>query len=102
MKRTEMSRRQAAKFIEDVLLFVAQLEEGEVLKNNLKQRDRGLVGAEADIGNRLRTIASTNGITDIPRKCTGEAHDPQVGGQIDNCGSCMSHWGWVTTEVKIR
>ena len=95
MKKTEMSRKQAAKFIEDVLLFVAQLEEGVVDRKMSPE-------SQLSIGNRLRSIAAANNITDIPRKCNGEAHDPEVGGRIDNCGSCMPHWGYVCSEVKIR
>lgn len=32
---------------------------------------------------------------ELSEPCTGEAHDPQVGGMIDNCGLCMnSGAGW--------
>ena len=26
-------------------------------------------------------------------KCTGEAHDPAIGGMIDNCWGCAPYWG---------
>jgi hypothetical protein len=32
-------------------------------------------------------------VTESP--CTGEAHDPRVGGMIDHCMVCMPNWGTV-------
>ena len=32
--------------------------------------------------------------------CRGEAHNPDVGGMIDNCGVCAPEWGWVMVEGR--
>lgn len=32
--------------------------------------------------------------------CRGQAHDPEVGGQIDNCASCAPMWGWVAETME--
>lgn len=33
-------------------------------------------------------------------KCNGEAHDPAVGGMIDNCYSCAPYWGMIPRCAK--
>lgn len=92
-KQHEISRRQAAACLDAVALFIAKVEAGEFEKET-----------PGDIANRLRTILceGKHGGIMIPRECKGEAHDPAVGGQIDHCGSCMPHWGWVQTPVKVK
>ncbi len=30
-------------------------------------------------------------------KCTGEAHNPEVGGMIDNCMACAPYWENIAT-----
>lgn len=37
-----------------------------------------------------------------PKACCGQAHDPDVAGQIDNCSLCAPHWGMILAEVKIK
>ena len=33
--------------------------------------------------------------------CPGEAHDPAVGGMIDNCGICAPRWGEVEERAPL-
>jgi len=35
------------------------------------------------------------------RECTGQAHDPAVGGMIDHCGVCAPRWGWCGETIKL-
>jgi|SRR5579883_2316055 hypothetical protein len=93
----EMTRKQAAAFIDEVLKHILHLEEGEVIPpQDLKK----LSGGEAlfNEANRLRTIAASHGL-DVPRKCNGDAHSNPF---IDNCGVCMPDWGIVAKHVHIR
>lgn len=93
----ELTRKEAAAFIDEVLEFVLKLEEVEVIRpEDLKK----LSGGETafNIANRLRTIASTHKL-EVPRKCEGEAHSNPF---IDNCGCCMPRWGVVAKDVHIR
>lgn len=87
MKTQDIKRKDAARFIDSVLMLVAQLEEGAHSKEKPDQ-----------IANRLRTLASEHGL-DVPRVCNGEAHSNP---HIDNCGVCMPNWGWVSKETKVR
>jgi len=48
----------------------------------------------------IRMILTHAGVM-IPRDCEGEAHKPEVAGNIDHCGVCMPNWGVVRTPVKI-
>ena len=87
MKTQDIKRKEAAQFIDKVLLLVAQIEEGE---SRAKRPE--------DVANLLRTFASEHSL-EVPRKCNGEAHSNP---HIDNCGVCMPHWGWVQKETKVR
>lgn len=33
--------------------------------------------------------------------CNGEAHLPEVAGNIDNCMVCAPRWGWAGPRIKI-
>lgn len=100
MKTQDIKRKDAAKFIDEVLLLIAKLEENMVPVRGGTSAAVQTAQLEAmrDVGNRLRTIASSHSL-DIPRKCNGEAHSNP---HIDNCGVCMPHWGWVQKETKVR
>lgn len=93
MSDQEIKRKDAARFIDEVLLFIAKLEENQVTNAEGSRR-----AEQANIANRLRTIASTHGL-DVPRKCEGEAHSNAY---IDHCGVCMPHWGWVQKDTKVK
>lgn len=34
--------------------------------------------------------------------CTGQAHDPEIGGMIDHCGMCAPRWGWVEVPIEYK
>lgn len=34
-------------------------------------------------------------------ECKGEAHNPEVGGMIDNCGCCSPRWALTGDYVKV-
>jgi hypothetical protein len=35
-------------------------------------------------------------------ECPGEAHNPDVGGMIDNCGLCAPRWGKIEIPVEHK
>lgn len=80
-----LSRKSAANFIDEII---------EAAHN--AQTKEGTVSAEFI----LETVKRLGLL--LPEKCCGQAHDPDVAGQIDNCGLCAPHWGVVFPQVKIR
>jgi hypothetical protein len=42
-------------------------------------------------GIKLEALRNLNEISEL---CPGEAHDPSVGGNIDNCGLCLHGPSW--------
>lgn len=84
--KTTLKRKDAANFIQETLLLIARLEEGEYSKNT-----------PVEIANRFRTIASSHGL-EVPHTCPGDAHSNP---HVDNCGICMPNWGWVAKDLKI-
>lgn len=75
--------------------------------NEIKRSDAGrlieaiAVWAAAKDEQRIMSILKEHGI-EAPVECNGEAHDPEVGGQIDHCGLCAPHWGWKFRSVKVK
>jgi len=85
--RVELKRSAAASFIQEVLLIVAKVEEGEIRASR-----------PIDVANRIRTVAASHGL-EVPQKCNGEAHSNP---HIDNCSVCCPNWGWRESEVKVK
>ena len=100
MKTQDIKRKDAARFIDEVLLLVARLENNAipVRGGTSAAVQTAQLQAMMDVANRLRTIASQHGL-EVPRLCNGEAHGNP---HIDNCGVCMPNWGWVAKETKVR
>jgi hypothetical protein len=97
----DIKRKQAAAFIDEVLQFICQMEEGRVTVRGgyTIAQDTARNQMRMELANRLRTIASNHGL-EVPRPCTGEAHSNP---HIDNCGVCLNyHWGLSGKNVKVR
>lgn len=49
---------------------------------------------------QLKKLFESFGV-EIPVRCTGQAHLPEIAGNIDHCSVCMPSWGWMCPEIKI-
>lgn len=85
-KKAELTRKQAAKLLEDIAQIVTADDPREY-------EDQGWGELARRVADKLRE-AGVNA-----KRCTGEAHKNP---HIDNCMQCAPHWGTVVTEVKIR
>lgn len=83
----EIKRKDAGYLLSQILLGVARAKKGEI----------------TDLAEWIKSDLDRFGL-ELPVPCTGEAHDPAVGGQIDNCGVCMRSgtWGWSGRPVKVK
>ncbi len=95
--KQEISKRDAAAFIESVLTFIYKLEEGQVkvTQTDVHQAKQ----ATYEVGNQLRTIASEYGL-EVPRKCEGDAHSPGV--DYDHCMVCINGFGWGVAGKRVK
>lgn len=87
-KPIEIKRTQAANFITSIVEYIGAV------------KDDALVDKEAVI----RNITARLELLDIPVaiRCPGEAHLPEVAGNIDHCSVCAPNWGWVIPSIKVK
>ena len=85
-KTQDVSRKEAAFFIERMLELAMQHDEIESREDIERLRD-----------DFLRSVRELG--LEIPRRCHGEAHNNP---NIDHCMSCMPRWGIVMTTVKVK
>lgn len=81
-----LTRTRAAELIEDLRTLRAQATE---------------YGASFAWETQIVDLLRRYGIEPLTR-CDGAAHDPSVGGMIDNCARCAPRWGWIGAPVKVR
>lgn len=95
MKNTnlhEMSRKDAARFIDSVRLFLAKHKVRIANGDTRAAADHATVMV-------LENMLRCSGIPEY-QECSGEAHHNPF---IDNCGVCMNaHWGFSGKNVKVK
>ncbi len=85
----EMSRQQAARFIDEMRLLLAKMKDDPRSDNFADSL------AMAHIKHAMDAV----GLPEYKR-CTGEAHGNAF---IDHCGVCMNaHWGFSGKNVKVK
>jgi hypothetical protein len=88
----DIKRKDAARLLEDIALYVGQAKHAESDITNQ---------ANADALDAIEQALARYGLEPATR-CTGEAHLPETAGNIDHCGVCMPDWGWCYAKVKVK